>query len=139
MVYADDLNYWKTSKSPPDTWIDKAKKQIENLGGKVLAEGFGMESGKSAFMIGFEIGGEKFKAIWPVMQPYNEKDEIAARRQAATMLYHDIKAKCLAAVVKGPRVAFFEYLMLPDGRTAAHASNVELLKGIPTMLLLSED
>lgn len=131
LIYANDINYWKTGSGSPDNWIEKAKKQIEQLGGNVIAEAFGSESGRSAFMLGFEIGGEKFKAIWPVLKPKNEKDYIAAKRQAATMLYHDIKAKCVAATVKGPRAAFFEYLMLPDGRTAAQVSNEE----IPIMLL----
>ncbi len=135
-IYADDINYWKTGSGSPDGWIEKAKRQIEQLGGNVLAEGFGSEGGRSAFMLGFEIHGEKFKAMWPVLQPRKQKDELAARRQAATMLYHDIKAKCIAATVKGPRVAFFEYLMLPDGRTASEASDAELLEGIPTMLLI---
>ncbi len=136
-IYAEDINYWKTGRTSPDGWIEKAKTQIEKLDGQVLAEAFGSEltTGSSAYMLGFEIQGNKFKAIWPVLPTKSGADKKAARIQAATMLYHDIKVKCIAASVKGAKAAFFEYLMLPDGRIAAEASDKELLDGIPTMLL----
>lgn len=135
LPYAEDVNYWKTSKSSPDAWIDKTKRQIERLGGKVLLEGFGSEPaiGRAAFMLGFEIGGDKFKAIWPVL-PSKAGNEKAAKVQAATMLYHDVKAKCISAAVLGARAAFFSFLMLPDGRTAAEASVPELAQAIPALL-----
>lgn len=40
---AEEANYWKTSKSAPDAWMGKAIRQIKQLGGVVLAEGFGSE------------------------------------------------------------------------------------------------
>lgn len=136
-IYAEDINYWKTGRTSPDGWIDKAKAQIEKLDGRILAEAFGSEptTGRSAYMLGFEVQGNRFKAIWPVLPTKSRKNEKAARIQAATMLYHDIKAKCIAATVKGARVAFFEYLMLPDGRIASEASEKELSDGIPSILL----
>lgn len=137
LPYSDDLNFWKTSKSRADTWIDRAEAQIVKLGGVVLASGYGSEPavGRAAFMLGFEIEGNKFKVVWPVLPNKYEGDEKAARVQAATMLYHDIKAKCLMSKVFGSRVAFFSYLMLPDGsgRTASEASFDELSEGIPAM------
>lgn len=137
LPYAETINYWQTSRSSPDTWIEKAKNQIEKLGGKILGEGFGKNAeGNAAYMVYFTIGGNKFRCIWPVL-PTDTGNEQAARRQAATMLYHDIKAKCIEATVKGARVAFFEYLLLSDGRTAAEASEQELLEGIPKQLLLA--
>lgn len=134
-LYAEDVNYWKTSKSSPDAWIDKTKRQIEQLGGKILLEGFGSEpaTGRAAFMLVFEIGGDKFKAVWPVL-PSKSSSERAAKVQAATMLYHDVKAKCISAAVLGARAAFFSFLMLPDGRTAAEASVPELVQAIPALL-----
>jgi hypothetical protein len=139
LPYAERINYWMTSRTSPDTWIEKAKNQIEKLGGRILAEGFGKDAeGNAAYLLGFEIHGTKFKAIWPVL-PTETGNEKAARIQAATMLYHDIKAKCIEATVKGARVAFFEYLLLSDGRTAAHASEKELLEGIPKQLLIAEE
>jgi hypothetical protein len=70
--------------------------------------------------------------------PSEKGNELAARRQAATMLYHDTKAKCLSAVVLGTRIAFFSYLLLPDGRTAAEASFPELAEGIPDLFLANQ-
>ena len=50
------------------------------------------------------------------------------------MLYHDIKAKAVAAKVHGARAAFFQYLLLPDGRTAAQAAAPELTSLWPKLL-----
>jgi len=33
LPFAEKLNYWKTSSSSPDIWIERASKQIEKLGG----------------------------------------------------------------------------------------------------------
>ena len=136
LPYAEDINYWKTGRSSPDTWIDKAKRQIEKLGGTVLAEAFGGEptTGRSAYMLQFEIQRNTFRVVWPVLPSKSENDK-ASRIQAATMLCHDIKAKCISATVKGARTAFFEYLMLPDGRTATEASVDELTAGIPSLFV----
>ena len=136
MIYSEDLNYWKTSHSSPDVWIDRAKKQIEQLGGKVEAEGFGSDGdGRAAFMLGFSIKEERFKIIWPVMKSYRNEEK-PARVQAATSLYHYVKGVCLYAVVVGPRTAFFSHLMLPDGRTFSQLSNERLLESIPKILMI---
>ena len=134
LPFGEEVNYWQTSQSSPDRWMEKTKKQILKLGGLILMEGFGSEpvTGRSAYMMAFEIEEDKFKVVWPVL-PSKRENEIAARRQAATMLYHDIKAKCLSAVVLGARTAFFSYLLLPDGRTAVEASLSELAEGIPSL------
>jgi hypothetical protein len=130
--YAEDINYWRTSRSSPDTWMDKTKRQIERLGGQVLAEGYGSEpaTGRMAFVLAFQIGGDQFKVVWPAL-PSKTNNERAARIQAATMLYHDIKAKCISSAVLGVRTAFFSFLMLPNGRTAAEATAPELARAIP--------
>ena len=124
-------HYWKTSKSSPDSWIEKAKKQIEEIGGTVLAEGFGNSLGQAAYMLGFEIGGDKFKVVWPVLA---SDESLAARRQAATMLYHHVKAACMSSIVLGTRTAFFAHLMLPDGRVAAQVATPEIGKMFPPLL-----
>lgn len=138
-LYAEDINYWKTSRTSPDSWIEKAKRQIEKLGGKIITEAFGHEAqtGRSAYMLEFEIHGNRFKAIWPVM-PSKNNEEKAARIQAATMLYHDIKSKCLGATVKGPRTAFFEYLVLPTGQVVSQISDDSLADAIPKLLVYSQ-
>ena len=75
-------------------------------------------------MLAFEIGGDKFKVLFPVL-PSKSGNEKAARIQAATMIYHDIKSKCVSAAVLGSRAAFFSYLLLPDGRTTANLETSE--------------
>jgi hypothetical protein len=132
--YAEEVNYWKTSRASSDAWMDKTKRQIEKLDGNVLMEGFGSEpmTGRAAFVLAFEIGGDRFKIVWPVL-PSKGDNEKAARIQAATMLYHDVKAKCISSAVLGPRASFFSFLMLPDGRTAAEASVPELAQTIPNL------
>jgi len=130
LPFAEDVNYWKTSKSTPDTWLEKAAELIEDLGGKVLGHAFGSDpvSGASAYLMEFEIGGDQFKVIWPVLPTKYEDSSIAAKRQAATYLFRDIKAKCLSAVIKGTRTAFFEYLRLPNGRTPPELVTEDLLQ-----------
>ncbi len=89
MIHAESVNYWKTSKSSPDTWMEKTKRQIEKLGGQVLMEGFGRESvtNRAAFVLAFAIGEDRFKVVWPVL-PSKSGNEKAAKVQAVTMLYH---------------------------------------------------
>jgi hypothetical protein len=133
--YADEVNYFKTGRAAPDAWIDKAKREIAVAGGKVLSEAFGRdENGRGAYLLEFSFGAERFRAIWPVLPVRRPQDERAARIQAATMLYHDIKAKCVSAKVHGARAAFFQYLALPDGRTAAQLAAPELSAAYPRML-----
>ena len=137
-MYAEDLNYWKTSQTSPDSWSEKTKKQIEALKGKVLGEGFGSnDAGKAAFMVAFEIQGETFKVIWPVVKSLSS-NERAERIQAATSLYHYIKGVCLYALVVGFRTAFFSHLMLSDGRVANQIANDQISKLIPEMILNSK-
>lgn len=135
-TWAEKCNYWKTSKTAPDGWIEKTIGLIEQFGGEVLASGFGNEhmTGRAAYMIRFAVRGETFRIVWPVM-PSEYGDTFSARRQAATMLYHDVKAKCVAAQVLGARTAFFSWLELPDGRPMFQLTSSQLLDEAPRMLL----
>jgi hypothetical protein len=139
--FAEDVNYWKSGQSAPDTWIEKAKAEIKAAGGKFVGEAFGSEAGgRAAFMLEFEFGGERFRAVWPVL-PTRAKtaaSERAAKIQAATMLYHDVKARCVAAKVLGARASFFSYLMLPDGRTISQAAAPEVAQLFPRLLTSSD-
>ena len=135
MVYAEEVNYWKTSRTSPDRWVEKAKREIAKAGGVVLGEAFGSESsGRAAYMLAFEFSGEQFKVIWPVLSTKTGNGS-AARIQAATMLYHDVKAKAVKAKVFGFRAAFFCYLALPDGRTMSEISTPELVESVPRLLM----
>lgn len=136
--YAEDVNYWQTSTASSDGWIDKAKKEIAGVGGKILGEMFGQDavSGVAAFRLDFQIAEDKFSIQWPVLQS-KTRNERAAKIQAATILYHDVKGKCVAAKVFGARAAFFQYLLLPNGKTASEATDAEFLELVPRFMLTS--
>ena len=134
LPYAEDVgHYWQTGSSSPDVWIEKAKKQIEEVGGTINADAYGSMESRAAFMIAFSIGDDRFKIAFPVLESRTGKS-MSAKRQAATMLYHDIKAKCMVASVMGTKAAFFSYLMLPDGRTASEVATPELAHYFPLLL-----
>jgi hypothetical protein len=135
-IYAERANYWKTSKSSPDSWLEKTIGLVEQFGGEVIASGFGNEhmAGRAAYMIRFSVCGEAFRLIWPVL-PSETGDTFSARRQAATMMYHAVKSRCVEAQAIGARIAFFAWLELPDGRAAFQLANNQLLDESPKMLL----
>lgn len=135
-VYADDLPYWKTSTISPDAWIYKAKEEIRRADGKVESEAFASTDNKRAFLLTFLFDADKFVIQWPVLQPKSMKDEMAAKIQAATMLYHDVKSRCINARVMGARTAFMGYLLLDNGQTASQVSNAEYLMFVPKVLML---
>ena len=141
LPYAYECPFWKTGKSAPDTWIDRTKKLIINAGGDHIMESYGSDhtSGRSAFMIAFAIGEDKFRLVWPVLLTRDDSELRAAKIQAATMLYHDVKNKCVKAKVFGARTAFFEHLMIPDGRSLCEVSDEELLEQIPGNILTYKD
>jgi len=129
-ILAEEIgHYYMTSKSSPDDWLDKIEKLIQEHGGTVLRRAFGKDENRAAYMLGFELDGQHYKVVWPVLS--TKKSEQAARIQAATLMYHDIKAKILTAKVLGNRVAFFQYLMLSDGRTTAQVADEELAFVLP--------
>lgn len=134
LPYAEDINYWKTSKSTPDTWLDKAEGVIEGLGGQVSVRAKGKTNGKTAFLMEFTFNPEKFRIVWPVL-PSERGDTRSAERQAATLLYHDVKARSLRASIFGNRSAFFDFLQLEDGRTVTQLSSQELIDYIPKALM----
>lgn len=136
LPYAEDVNYFQTSQTGTETWIARAIVLIEEIGGQVISEAFGSEpsTGKAAFMLTFEIEGDRFRVVFPVLPCKLKNHERAARIQAATLLYHDVKAKCLTAMIFGGRAAFFQYLLLPSGRTAGETSTPELMREIPLLL-----
>lgn len=139
MRYAEEVNYWKTGQSSPDTWLEKAKREITTVDGQVLGEGFISEAltGKSSFMLCFHLQEEDFKVLWPVLKSKTGNIK-AARVQAATALYHEVKASCVKFKFLGARVAFLAYLVLPNGRSAAEVATLELIKTLPQLLVSGE-
>jgi len=133
---AESVNYWKTGRSDPDTLLDRAERHIVDAGGTITARGLGMFVGHEAVLLGFEIGGEAFRITWPVLPTRDDEraSRRAARIQAATFVYHDVKAKCLTARVLGWRTAMLPYLLTNNGRTVAELSSPELESCLPRLL-----
>jgi hypothetical protein len=131
--YAEDTNYWKTSKSAPSTWIDRAKREICSIGGQILGEAFVMQNGAGAYMIAFELDDDHYKLMWNVLKSKGG-DTSAARRQAATALYHDVKAACVKAKFRGARIAFADALVTPEGKTVGELIDGDQLQSLPQML-----
>lgn len=131
---AEDINYWKTGKSTPDTWLDKAEKVINDLGGEVVLRALGKVEDRSGFLMDFKFGDEKFRAVWPVLPVKNDKDIKAAERQAATMLFYDVKSRSIRAAVFGVRNAFFDFILLENNHTVSQLSNEMLIEYTPKLL-----
>jgi hypothetical protein len=133
IINAEDLgHFYLTSKSSPDSWLDKIEALIRGHSGKVLARAFSQAEGRAAYLLGFELDGERYKVVWPVL-PTKRSIE-AARVQAVTLMYHDIKAKLMTALVLGNRTAFFPYLLLPDGRhTVVEVADPDLAAMLPDL------
>ena len=137
-IYAESMNYWKTSSITPGSWQDKTSQQIKKLGGTVHMIGEVIhDSGRPAYVILFEIGGDRFQLVWPTLPL--KKNTINNRKsaaiQAATMMFHDVKARCLSAYVLGTKKAFFSYYLLDDGRVASDVGDGDLRKNLFGRLL----
>jgi hypothetical protein len=134
--YAEDVgHYWKTGTSSPDAITEKTKKLIRGIGGTITSEMAGMINGKSGIMIEFHVASEKYRLLWPILES-KAGNELAAKRQAATFLYHDVKNAVVNAKVRGVRAAFHGYLLLPSGQIASQLSAPESVEQIPSAFLL---
>jgi hypothetical protein len=135
LPYAEEVNYWQTGKSDPDTWIKRTKTQLEKVGGEVALEIYGLDSrsGQAAYALHFRIGKDYYKVVWPVLRS-RRGNERAAKIQAATMLYHDVKARCISAAVQGTRAMFLPYLLTESMRTVSELSTPEIIEFFPPLL-----
>lgn len=136
LPYAYTLPYWRTSKASADTWIDKTVDVLRKLGASVTGVGYAGSEAVSAYVIVFKYGEEVFRVTWPVLKLRDPDEANAARIQAATLLYHDCKAKAVAATVLGFRTAFIGQLMLPEGKTVSESSHAALLHHVKPLALL---
>lgn len=64
---AEDVNYWRTGRSSPDAWLDKVCRLIDEVGGIIHGRVMGYVNGRSAIQIAFEIEGEPYQLVWPVL------------------------------------------------------------------------
>jgi hypothetical protein len=136
VIFADDLPYWKTSTQAANHWIEKAGIEIERAGGEVIGDACGkLPGGGTALILQFRLGGDVFRILWPVVTPRSERDLPVARRQAATALFHDVKARCMSVRFLGARSAFCGFLLLPDGRTVGEIATRQPLE-LPEILSL---
>ncbi len=133
LPYAETVNYWKSGSSTPDTWLDKAEKVIKDRGGEVVLRAEGTAEYGKTFLVDFKFGDDPFRIIWPVL-PSRSGNEKAAKRQAATLIYHEVKARSLRASIFGNRAGYFDFLLLPNGQTVSQLSTPELLESVPKMI-----
>ncbi len=128
MKYAEELPYWQTSQTDPDTWIEKTIRVMAELGGKLQMEAFGKDGqGRGAYLLTFSIKEDTYRVVWPVMQSRGGRNK-AAKIQAATSLYHYVKALSLAAAVMGIKAALFSFFELPDGSTVLEHTDSAILQ-----------
>ena len=139
-LYAEDLPYFQTGKSAADTWLEKVETEIKRAGGKVRSSGYVSDAVRgSAYMVQFDLEDMTFRVVERVLESKTKNDK-AAKIQAATTMYHDIKARMVTARRKGARVAFLAELLLPSGQTVGeieHGSFLDLVAGNDSPLLLT--
>lgn len=135
MTYAEEVNYWKTSKSSTDTWMEKIRAEIETVGGVVQANGQFEQHEQIVFMIKFVIGDDTYEVRFPTLPVKNDtpSNRTAAKVQALTAVYHDVKSKCVLAKFMGIRFAFHSYLRLADGRTAGELASGDIAEKMPRL------
>jgi hypothetical protein len=132
-VYAEEVNYWRTSSSSPDTWLDKTIKLIKSIGGEVDRHAIMNTKESSVIFISFSIEGDSYEITFPVLPCKKESDATlkSAKVQASTALYHSVKAKIVYAKFLGVRAAFIDNLLLSDGKpilTHLKEDNLPLLQ-----------
>ncbi len=139
-LYAEELgHYWKTGeRRSSDDWLALIEALIAEVGGVILQSAYGKEPqvDRAAYMLTFRVGEDVFRIVQLVLQTRTKKpaDEKAARIQAVTLMYHDVKARIMQIKIKGARRVFFEYLLLPDGRVAGDVGTEELMSKVPAFL-----
>lgn len=119
LPYGEDVPYWKTGRTDPSTIIAGVVSMIEDYGGTVTQELQGRVGSRAGFLIEFFLEGDDYRVAWPVLESKKGAgtERIAAMRQAATFIKHDVKAKLLSASVIGVKAAFSPYLITEQGVT----------------------
>ena len=120
-------------------WLALAVSQLRSHGASQVVQAVGEgEGGREAYLLEFTLHDQRYKVVWPVLplaaSYRTDKNQEAARRQAATSLYHDVKARCVTAARYGSEMGFFQFRQLPDGRTVQEMTAVELMEGLPRMM-----
>jgi hypothetical protein len=137
LPYAETMPYWKTSKSGIENWLNKTEKLIEGIGGRVDTRIVGKSGGKEGIVFGYFIENDPYKISWPVLPTKKSEDSGAASRQAATMIYHDTKARINRLAIFGARVVFSDWLIGQDGKTIAECHPDMIPAAIANIKLLN--
>lgn len=137
LPYAKDLPYWRSGSSAPDVWLEKAVAIVKKLGGTNVSCLSGMTDNGGTFLMQFDHGTERYRVIWPVLRVQRPDEMRAAQIQAATMLYHDCKAKALVAQVLGIRTAFIGQLLVNESQTVSQIATPLLAESVKPLALLS--
>lgn len=118
-------------------WLEKAADEVRAVAGNVKGVSeITTDAGSVVFVMIFDLGGDRFKVQWPVltprvMHPVNAK---SAKIQAATALYHDVKARCVTLKFLGSRDAFMPFLLLEGGKTVSEAVPEVFLRALPEVV-----
>lgn len=134
--YAEQANYFGTSQRAADTWLKIAEKELVTVGGRVLRKAAVEEESHAAFMIEFLLDGDTFRMVYPVMECRKKTPQNfdKAKVQAATFLYHSVKARALDIKILGARVAFGSWLLVDGKRSVADVVRNGSGAALPKML-----
>lgn len=133
MKRAEEVDhYYKTSTRSPETWFEMCRNLITKKGGKIIRWANADDSGKEVFIIQFSYGQTQYRMHWNVLP--TRGSAIAARRQAVTALYHDIKAALVRAEWFGFDKAFVAWREIGDGRTMSDVTKEEIGSALPKLL-----
>ena len=136
LPYAESVNYYKTGRTAADKKLDQTSRLIEDVGGEIHMKMLGMMYGRSAVILGFTLDGVPHQIAWPILETKRgEKDTTAARLQAATFVYHDVKAKVVSYQVLGA-AAFADIRMIESRNSTPRQA---LYDGDPADLDLLEN
>lgn len=104
--YAEDMNYFKTSKKSADAWLDDTVELVESISGKVTDRAIVKKGDREVCFIKWEHNHKTYQFLWETLPVKLKGNERAARVQMVTALYHAVKAKVIEAKFRGVDTAF---------------------------------
>lgn len=116
LPYAETVNYWNTGRRDAATWLEDSFNMVHGIGGN--PHGYQINRGNSpCIAMRFDIAGRMYNIVWPILPTKGKNNDKATQRQAATFIFHEVKACVLRAKVLGVERAFIQYLSLGNGLT----------------------
>lgn len=135
LPFGEDIgHYWRTSKKDAGYWLNSVRDMIVSIPGcKVLKKVDYEENDQNFFLVEFTVGLDWFKIIYPVLPVRQLKDREAARVQAVTLMFHEVKSRMMLIKIFGIHYAFLNYLVADNGKTVSQMAVPELAK-LPILL-----